>query len=326
MKEYSKYKLRRQAQLQSPGASRGRGWGQRRTNPAPAIDPLAPIKREVAIFKKLRHPHIVRLYEVLNDPDQDALYMVYEMCERGPVLDMGRDRTAAPLSEPTARTYFTMTLLGLEYLHDSGIVHRDIKPDNLLLNRDGVLKMVDFGVSEMFTRRADAVHTAAGSPAFMPPELCRAHHGDVSGTKADLWSLGVTLYCFVTGHLPFHGDSVPAMYEAILQQPLTLPEHLSAPLADLLRGMLNKDPDHRWDLATIRKHPWVTADALAPLVPSVENCKDSVTEVTDQEVSNAIHSISSLTTVLKAAMIFKSRYRQRLAAEERGKEDGAPGA
>ena len=96
-------------------------------------------------------------------------------------------------------------MLGVEYLHHHDIVHRDLKPDNILLQNDRkTCKIVDFGVSEFFIKPGDdTMQKSAGSPAFMSPELCKAGHGDFHGKDSDLWSMGVTFYCMVVGHLPF---------------------------------------------------------------------------------------------------------------------------
>jgi [calcium/calmodulin-dependent protein kinase] kinase len=101
-------------------------------------------------------------------------------------------------------------------VHSQGVVHRDIKPDNLLLSGDDVLKIVDFGVSEMFEKKSPMLTAkSAGSPAFLPPELCYTGHGGVSGTAADIWSMGVTLYCLMFGQLPFNHFGVVQLYESI---------------------------------------------------------------------------------------------------------------
>ncbi|KAJ1985405.1 hypothetical protein H4R34_000059 [Dimargaris verticillata] len=345
IKEFSKLKLRKleQSRSVSVGPGRGRGWGARRAmrgrgmpmgcgppatvGPAatPATSnpphPLDPIKREVAIFKKLQHPNIVKLFEVLNDPDNDCLYMVYEMCHRGPIMDIALDKACEPYPVDVCRNYFQQALLGMEYLHENGIIHRDIKPDNLLLDCHGTLKIVDFGVSEMFTPKntspstiatanlADGVKANAGSPAFMAPELCRAHHGEVSGVKADIWALGVTLYCLALGQLPFTGRSVPDMYEAIVAAPLTVPDTLDADLRDLLGRILDKNPESRLTLMDIRHHPWTTNHGQRPLASFDDNCKDVITEITEHDIQNAIKTIGNLATVLKAVHLFKARHR-----------------
>lgn len=101
-------------------------------------------------------------------------------------------------------------------VHSQGIIHRDIKPDNLILNDDDCLKIVDFGVSEFFKKGTNMfTGKAAGSPAFLPPELCKVGHGEISGEAADIWSMGITLYCLCFGCLPFNITGVLELYEAI---------------------------------------------------------------------------------------------------------------
>lgn len=216
-------------------------------------DALFLIREEIAIMKKLNHPNLVSLIEVLDDPEEDSLYMVLEMCKKGVIMKVGLEETATPYSEEQCRYWFRDLILGIEYLHNQGVVHRDIKPDNLLLTDDDVLKIVDFGVSEMFEKPED-MRTAksAGSPAFLPPELCVARHGDVSGTAADIWSMGVSLYCLRYGHIPFNRPGVLEMYEAITTDKVELSEDENPHFRDLILRLMEKDPEQRIKMYQIR--------------------------------------------------------------------------
>lgn len=218
-----------------------------------AKDALFLIREETAIMKKLNHPNLVSLIEVLDDPEEDSLYMVLEMCKKGVIMKVGLDQSAQPYSEEECRCWFRDLILGIEYLHAQGVVHRDIKPDNLLLTEDDVLKIVDFGVSEMFERPAN-MRTAksAGSPAFLPPELCIAKHGDVSGTAADIWSMGVSLYCLRYGHIPFNRSGVLEMYEAIKEDTAFVPEDEDPNFKDLMNRLMEKDPERRVTMPQLR--------------------------------------------------------------------------
>jgi [calcium/calmodulin-dependent protein kinase] kinase len=116
-----------------------------------------------------------------------------------------------------------------------------------------VLKVVDFGVSEMFSKPED-MRTAksAGSPAFLPPELCVAHHGNVSGKAADIWSMGVTLYCLRYGRIPFCRFGVLEMYEAIKRDEPAIPADEGAEFRDLMARILDKDPARRITMDELR--------------------------------------------------------------------------
>lgn len=203
-------------------------------------NPLYLIKEEIAIMKKLNHPNLVSLIEVLDDPEEDSLYMVLEMCKKGVIMKVGLNEKAEPYDVESCRCWFRDLILGIEYrkahsnstfpsqslkvqVHAQGIAHRDIKPDNLLLTEDDVLKIVDFGVSEMFEKSSDMMTAkSAGSPAFLPPELCITKHGDVSGKAADIWSMGVSLYCLRFGKIPFERSGVLELYEAIRNDPVEI--------------------------------------------------------------------------------------------------------
>lgn len=246
-----------------PGLGPGRA-GQGRTGGSPApprlgslragerSDALFLIREEIVIMKKLNHPNVVQLIEVLDDPEEDSLYMVLELCKRGVVMKVDLDDDADPYDGETCRHWFRDLILGIEYLHAQGVIHRDIKPDNLLLSSDLVLKVVDFGVSEMF-EKPGRMRTAksAGSPAFLPPELCGKHQ-EVSGKAADIWSMGVSLYCLRYGRLPFNRPGVLDMYEAIKEDEVCVPEDEDPALADLLQRILEKQPDKRITMGALR--------------------------------------------------------------------------
>jgi [calcium/calmodulin-dependent protein kinase] kinase len=138
-------------------------------------------------------------------------------------------------------------------VHAQGVVHRDIKPDNLLLTEDDVLKIVDFGVSEMFEKASDMMTAkSAGSPAFLPPELCVTKHGNISGKAADIWSMGVSLYCLRFGHIPFERSGVLELYECIKTDEPKIEAKDDPEFCDLMRKLLEKDPIKRITMAEIR--------------------------------------------------------------------------
>ncbi|CZT05391.1 related to calcium/calmodulin dependent protein kinase C [Rhynchosporium graminicola] len=324
VKEFSKSRLRKRAQsniLRRPhGAKRpghlaaGSGLnaplhrhsasdihnGQEQGNP------LFLIKEEIAIMKKLNHPNLVSLIEVLDDPEEDSLYMVLEMCKKGVVMKVGLNEQADPYDPEKCRHWFRDMVLGIEYLHAQGVVHRDIKPDNLLLTDDDILKIVDFGVSEMFEKASDMMTAkSAGSPAFLPPELCVTRHGDVSGKAADIWSMGVSLYCLRFGRIPFERSGVLELYDSIRNDH---PEIEGEPeFCDLMQRMLEKDPKKRIKMAAIREHSWVTKHGSDPLLSLEENTADMVEPPSQIEVNHAITAkMANLLVMMKAVQKFKT--------------------
>ncbi|KAI0115913.1 kinase-like domain-containing protein [Nemania sp. FL0031] len=322
VKEFSKSRLRKRAQshiLRRPGPGvphqRGPGMGLNnfhkrqfgRQEDAEAKDALYLIRAEIAIMKKLNHPNLVALIEVLDDPEEDSLYMVLEMCEKGVVMKIDLDQPAAPYNGELCRTWFRDLILGIEYLHAQGIIHRDIKPDNLLLTEDDVLKIVDFGVSEMFEKSNEMITSkSAGSPAFIPPELCQAKHGDVSGKAADIWSMGVTLYCLKYGKLPFNGGTMLDMFKSIRDDPFWLPDDEDPAFVDLITRILDKDNSTRITLPDIRNHPWVTKNGDDPLLSEEENRSDVVETPSELEVNHAFtRKMDHLICVLRAIRRFK---------------------
>ena len=248
-------------------------------------DPTHLISEEVAIMEKLNHPNLVKLVEILNDPEDDSLYMVLELCSKGVLMQVGIGEKVTPHSKEKCRRWFRDLVMAIEYLHERGILHRDIKPDNLLLTENDTLKVVDFGVSEMFDKGSEMMTSkSTGSPAFTPPELCVPKHGKVSGKAVDIWSMGISLYCLRFGRLPFEHAGIFDLFEAIRNdEPQLSSDPEESQFNDLMRKILNKSPQSRINMREIRTHPWVTQNGTNPL-PQYEDESPGLDESTECSV------------------------------------------
>uniref|UniRef100_A0AAR2JE91 calcium/calmodulin-dependent protein kinase n=1 Tax=Pygocentrus nattereri TaxID=42514 RepID=A0AAR2JE91_PYGNA len=302
MKVLSKKRLMRQAGFPRRPPPRGA-----KSAPEGQPQPKGPLERvyqEIAILKKLDHPNVVKLVEVLDDPSEDHLYMVFELVKQGAVMEVPTDK---PLNEDQARFYFQDLLRGIEYLHYQKIIHRDVKPSNLLVGEDGHIKIADFGVSNQF-EGADALLTSTvGTPAFLAPETLSETRKNFSGKALDVWAMGVTLYCFVFGVCPFMDERILSLHQKIKTQPVELPDaDVSDDLKDLLFKMLDKNPETRITVPQIKVHPWVTRHGAEPLPPEDDNCC-SLIEVTEEEVENSVKHIPSLATVILVRTMLRKR-------------------
>ncbi|XP_058393824.1 serine/threonine-protein kinase STK11 isoform X3 [Diceros bicornis minor] len=238
----------------------------------------ANVKKEIQLLRRLRHRNVIQLVDVLYNEEKQKMYMVMEYCVCGmqEMLDSVPERRF-PVCQ--AHGYFCQLVDGLEYLHSQGIVHKDIKPGNLLLTTGGTLKISDLGVAEALHPFAedDTCRTSQGSPAFQPPEIANGLD-TFSGFKVDIWSAGVTLYNITTGLYPFEGDNIYKLFENIGKGDYTIPGDCGPPLSDLLRGMLEYEPARRFSIQQIRQHSWFRkkhppAEEPVPIPPSAD-CKD----------------------------------------------------
>ena len=168
------------------------------------------VQKEIKMLKGLGtgHQNIMKLIEVFYNDEKGKIYMVLEYC-CAVLKDMLEQSLAKKFPSWQAHFYFSQLIEGLEYLHCHRIVHKDIKPGNLLLDTTGVLKIADFGVAELLDQFApnDMCRTSQGTPAFQPPEIANGLD-EFPGFKVDIWSSGVTLFNFVTGSYPFEGDTI----------------------------------------------------------------------------------------------------------------------
>lgn len=174
------------------------------------------------------------------------------------------------LKEKDAAKLFAQLVSGVHYLHRKHIVHRDLKLENLLLDKHRNVIITDFGFANRFEHaKDDLMATSCGSPCYAAPELVISE-GLYVGSAVDIWSCGVILYAMLSGYLPFdddpnnpEGDNINLLYRYIINTPLSFPEYISPEAQDLLRRMLVPDPLRRCDLQTVMSHPWLRA--YAPL-------------------------------------------------------------
>lgn len=223
---------------------------------APSETALSDVYREVLIMKFLEHPNIVNLIEVIDDQNNDNLYLVLEFVESKLVCEGFGDTQG--IGDDTARTYLRDLVSGLLYLHAHNIVHGDIKPDNLLITSNGIVKIGDFNVSQVIEDDNDELRRSPGTPVFTAPECCLGL--TYNGKVADTWAVGVTLYCMIFGKYPFLGETHQDTYDKIVNDPLILPDNTNSELRNLLEGLLCKDPNQRITMKDTADHAWVVGE------------------------------------------------------------------
>ena len=253
---------------------------------------LPKIYREIAILRDLAHPNIVRLHEMVET--ERHIGIILEYASGGELFDYILNHRY--LKDPAARRLFAQLVSGVGYLHKKGIVHRDLKLENLLLDQNRNIIITDFGFANTFNqadtlsdeieynltnkdfvrkfkldrldakglRRGDLMQTSCGSPCYAAPELV-VSDSLYTGKKVDVWSCGVILYAMLAGYLPFdddpanpEGDNINLLYKYITTTPLTFPEYVSPHARDLLRRILVPDPRKRADLFEVARHSWLS--------------------------------------------------------------------
>ena len=208
---------------------------------------------EISSLKKVKHKNIIKLYEIMETPE--TIYLVMEYCNNGELFDFIVDKKN--LDEKQACTFFQEVIDALTYLHSVNIVHRDVKPENILLNtinRKIRCKLIDFGISRTFENNELMMETPCGTVTYAPPEM---HKGEkYNGILAEVWSLGVLLYTMICGYLPFVEEDEETTIRNILNGCYELPEELSPELKDLMKHLLDINSNTRYSLEKIKEHPW----------------------------------------------------------------------
>ncbi|KAG6809896.1 hypothetical protein H0H92_014215 [Tricholoma furcatifolium] len=220
------------------------------------------VRREFEYMRTLRHPHIIKLYEVISTPTDIIFVLEYAGGELfNFIVANGR------MQEPQARRFFQQIIAGIEYSHRLKIVHRDLKPENILLDDDLNVKIADFGLANEISD-GDFLSTSCGSPNYAAPEVVKG--GMYTGPEIDVWSSGVILYVMLCGRLPFEDENVNRLFDKIKDGKFHMPSFLSADARDLIDQMLVVDSVKRITISDITQHPFFTTDLpkyLTPLPP-----------------------------------------------------------
>ncbi|KAF9046366.1 hypothetical protein BJ165DRAFT_1527473 [Panaeolus papilionaceus] len=212
---------------------------------------LPEIQSEIELLKNLNHPNIVKYKGFVKT--RDFLYIILEFCENGSLHNISKKFGKFP--ESLVAVYISQVLEGLVYLHDQGVIHRDIKGANILTNKDGTVKLADFGVAAKTGGVADGA--VVGSPYWMAPEVIEQSGAT---TASDIWSVGCVVIELLEGHPPYHTlDPMPALFRIVQDDCPPIPEGASPIVKDFLYHCFQKDANLRISGKKLFKHPWMVA-------------------------------------------------------------------
>jgi len=219
----------------------------------------ASVLKEINITKKLHNKHIIKLIDHFVIDEKGKLYIVYEYVGGGTLQNLLENSPTGKLPDNQSQFIFKQLIAAIEYIHSEKILHRDIKPDNILFTHSNVLKLSDFGVSEDSSLLEDfeCLSRSYGSPAFQPPELTQ-FQTTFSPFKIDIWAMGVTLYLMTIGKFPFSGTNMFVLFENISKCNIEFPNNVDRDLVSLIKGILQVDHNQRYSLGQIKNHPWCT--------------------------------------------------------------------
>ncbi|CAM6114867.1 unnamed protein product [Calypogeia fissa] len=214
---------------------------------------LASIMQEIDLLKNLNHKNIVKYQGSFKT--KSHLYIILEYVENGSLANIIKPNKFGAFPESLVAVYIAQVLEGLVYLHEQGVIHRDIKGANILTTKEGLVKLADFGVATKLTEADVNTHSVVGTPYWMAPEVI-----EMSGVSAasDIWSVGCTVIELLTCVPPYYDlQPMPALFRIVQDEHPPLPEHISAAITDFLHQCFRKDAKMRPDARTLLKHPWI---------------------------------------------------------------------
>ncbi|KVH88797.1 CBL-interacting serine/threonine-protein kinase 7-like [Cynara cardunculus var. scolymus] len=269
----------------------------------PTMEPR--LVREVAAMRRLNHPNILKLHEVLAT--KTKIYLVMELAAGGELFTQLSRR--GRMKEATARRYFQQIVSTLNFCHQNGVAHRDLKPQNLLLDEQGNLKISDFGLSALPESQKDGLlHTACGTPAYTAPEIVRRKGYD--GSKADAWSCGIILFIFLAGYLPFDDSNLANMYRKIHQREFVFPDWIPKQPRVIIQKLLDPNPKTRMSIETLMGLSWfkksLRPEPLELSSGESETNEDNLSSIKYKTQMNAF-DIISMSSGLNLSGIFEEK-------------------
>ena len=234
---------------------------------------MKKIKYETNLMKKLNHPNITKILELFED--REYILIIMEYINGGNLFSFLKKHRK--VSEKTAKLLYRQIILGIKYIHEQGIVHRDIKLENILIDLNNNIKICDFGIGRVLSSPDQPLFDQCGTPMYIAPEilLCSKEKG-YKGFPVDIWSSGVVLYILLSGTLPFafkntssslsennesnlsedNNNNTELQYSIINKEPKQI-ENISKEAEDLLKKILKKNPEKRITCEEILNHPWM---------------------------------------------------------------------
>uniref|UniRef100_A0A8C8W739 non-specific serine/threonine protein kinase n=1 Tax=Peromyscus maniculatus bairdii TaxID=230844 RepID=A0A8C8W739_PERMB len=239
-----------------------------------------PVKSEVNIMKMINHPNIISLVQVIES--EKKTYLIMELAEGKQLYQYVLK--AGHLEEDHAREIFRQILSAVSYCHEHGIIHRDLKPDNIMVDGNGKVKIIDFGLGTQ-VKPGQKLSFFCGTYQFGAPEFFLGRLYD--GPKVDIWTLGVVLYFMVVGKVPFDALTLPELRQQVVKGKYTIPLDLSEELQDLLSLLMTVNPRRRPTVDKVMTHPWLRNDTEA----SPNGCEEMVPSLPDPAIVEAMKHI-----------------------------------
>ncbi|CAN0151670.1 unnamed protein product [Ascophyllum nodosum] len=237
------------------------------------------VKNEVSLLSMIAHPGIVNMFGYFLDDTR--LYLVMEYVEGGELFS--HLRTCVRFPDSQGKLYAAEIVLAFSYLHNLNVIYRDLKPENLLITREGRIKVADFGFAKVVE---DRTWTLCGTPEYLAPEIIQSKG---HGRSVDWWSLGVLIHEMLAGYPPFYDENPINIYQKILACRLDIPSHVESKAKDIIKRLLTLDWTNRLGCVkggakTVKEHKWFAGmdwDAVfrgqveAPFLPKVQGVGDS---------------------------------------------------